>query len=123
MTEPEQITEAEQLAVPVWMHRLASKIVLGNHGVGNAGVLIQRAFEERERAGYDRALAVLGEALDHLLQDVELEDALTAVGISVYGPDATKFEKMFAAAMKCRARFVALATRQDAPVTENSDDH
>lgn len=49
MTEPEQITEAEQLAVPVWMHRLASKIVLGNHGVGNAGVLIQRAFEERER--------------------------------------------------------------------------
>lgn len=49
MTEPEQITEAEQLAVPDWMHRLASKIVLGQHGVGNAGVLIQRAFEERTR--------------------------------------------------------------------------
>lgn len=45
--QPEQITEAEQLAVPDWMHQLASKIVLGRHGVGNAGVLIQRAFTER----------------------------------------------------------------------------
>ena len=36
------------------------------------------------------------------LTDVELEAALTEVGIFVYGPDAERFEKMFAAAMKCR---------------------
>ena len=80
----------------------------------NAAISIQRAFEERERKLRDRHLADLGEALDHLLQDVELEDALTAVGIGVYGPDATKFEKMFAAAMKCRERFAALKETPDA---------
>jgi hypothetical protein len=51
----------------------------------------------------DKTLAAIGEALDHELRDVELEAALHAVGIGVYGPDATKFETMFAAAMKCRA--------------------
>lgn len=111
MTEPEQWAEA------LWDH-------LWNETFSRIQAIeaIQRAFEERERAGYDRALAVLGEALDHLLEDVELEDALIAVGISVYGPDATKFEKMFAAAMKCRARFVALATRQPTPTERSSDD-
>lgn len=56
MGEAEQITEAEQLAVPDWIHQLASNIVLGRHGVGTAGVLIQRAFEERERAKLHMAL-------------------------------------------------------------------
>lgn len=51
----------------------------------------------------DKSLSAIGEVLDHELRDVELEDALKAVGIYTYGPDAERFEQMFAAAMKCRA--------------------
>jgi len=93
MTEPEQISEAEQLAVPVWMHRLASKIVLGNHGVGNAGVLIQRAFEEQTRE--------LREALASYSEDQECGYCECLVSSGALARQA-------------------LATRQDAPVTENS---
>lgn len=101
MTEPEQITEAEQSAVPVWMHRLASKIVLGNHGVGNAGVLIQRAFEERERELRD-AVKIAEDALIHISENC---DERLAFGTADNALDALR---------------QALATRQDAPVTENS---
>lgn len=51
MTEPEQwaVTEADIEGAPDWAFSLASTIVLGNYGCGHAAVLIQRAFEERER--------------------------------------------------------------------------
>jgi hypothetical protein len=50
-TEPEQwaVTEADIEGAPDWAFSLASTIVLGNYGCGHAAVLIQRAFEERER--------------------------------------------------------------------------
>lgn len=102
MTEPEQITEAEQLAVPVWMHRLAGKIVLGNHGVGNAGVLIQRAFEERLHI----------ELAKHSLAEntAKATEAAQARGYKI-DPRLVDLEDR-----------AWTATRQDAPVTENSHD-
>lgn len=50
-TEPEQwaVTEADIEGTPDWAFSLASTIVLGNYGCGHAAVLIQRAFEDRER--------------------------------------------------------------------------
>lgn len=46
--QPEQITDAEMQDAPDWAWNLASAIVLGNQGCGNAAVLIQRAIAERE---------------------------------------------------------------------------
>ena len=43
----EQITGPDMEAAPEWAWMLADKIVLGNQGVGNASVLIHRAFADR----------------------------------------------------------------------------
>lgn len=72
MGEAEQITEAEQLAVPDWIHQLASQIVLGSHGVGNAGVSIQRAFEERLASELFQQRAAV--ELEHLAELQKLEE-------------------------------------------------
>ena len=49
-----------------------------------------------------RLLARIGAMEDAELRDIELEEALKSVGIYAYGPDAERFETMFAAAMRAR---------------------
>jgi hypothetical protein len=46
----ETITAADIEAASDWAFQLGSKIVIGNHGCGNAAVLIDRALEARAKA-------------------------------------------------------------------------
>ncbi len=53
----------------------------------------------------ETTLALIGEVRrlrSPELEDVEVEAALNSVGITVWGPDGERFQKMFAAAMSAR---------------------
>lgn len=45
----------------------------------------------------------LEDALSEQLTDTEIEDALVSEGITTWGPDGERFERMFAVVMKLRA--------------------
>ena len=49
-----------------------------------------------------KALA-LREVLSERLTDNEIEDALRSEGVTTWGPDGERFERMFAVVMKLRA--------------------
>jgi len=95
MTEPEQwAVEAFEAAYRAFLWR----------GSRAAHATIQRAFEERERELRD-AVKIAEDALIHISENC---DERLAFGTADNALDALR---------------QALATRQDAPVTENSHDH
>ncbi len=70
LTDMTDETEAVAIAAPEWMWKLAEAIVLGNQGLGNAAVMIERAFEAQlARARQEGWNAAIEAAAAHLERD------------------------------------------------------
>jgi hypothetical protein len=69
----EVITDADIEAASAWAHQLAEKIVFGNHGPGNAAVLIDRALQARATAA-EAESAKLREVLRYMANTALIDD-------------------------------------------------